>query len=269
MRPLVSLRRLCSSSSSSPLRRGMSSLSAQEGVPLLSSALSSGPPPGSALHRGTVVWMHGLGDVAESFRALFDEYFTGMEAVRVLCLQAPTRPITVNGGMEAPGWYDIVSLDRRGVDAGQEDVDGIARSRARVHELLDAERKAAPGAPIVVGGFSQGGAMAINAGLTWEGGEVAGVVSCSGYVLQRAEIAGMRRGGNEQTPVLAYHGQVDDMVPVQFALAGYAELKEAGQVLEYSDEPGLGHSLSLAEMHRVQHFIHERLGLLESDEPRK
>ena len=80
------------------------------------------------------------------------------------------------------GRYDITSLDER---AGQP-CDGIEDSRETIKALIDEEvANGIPLSRIVVGGFSQGGAMALYAGLQYSG-TLAGVCVMSGY-LAKAE----------------------------------------------------------------------------------
>ena len=66
---------------------------------------------GSAKTTATILWMHGLGDTGSSWRD-FAEHVTGqLPHVKVVLLTAPQRPITLNGGRETTGWYDITSLE--------------------------------------------------------------------------------------------------------------------------------------------------------------
>jgi len=84
--------------------------------------------------------------------------------VRFLFPHAPVRPISVNGGASMRAWYDISSID---FESREQDSEGIRESANGVHQLVEREieRGVAPG-NIILAGFSQGGAIALFAGLT-------------------------------------------------------------------------------------------------------
>lgn len=70
-------------------------------------------------------------------------------------------------GMRMPGWYDIKSLGN--LDGREEDEAGIIESQKYFHSLIDQEvAKGIPANRIVVGGFSQGGAMSLLSGITYK-----------------------------------------------------------------------------------------------------
>ncbi len=61
-----------------------------------------------------------------------------------------------------PAWFDLLSLDPNGT----EDEAGIKKSFSRISALIEAEiNSGIPPANIVLGGFSQGGALALYTGL--------------------------------------------------------------------------------------------------------
>ena len=43
--------------------------------------------------------------------------------MQVICPTAPMLPVTLNGGMSMPAWYDILSLDE--ADPHREDMEGV------------------------------------------------------------------------------------------------------------------------------------------------
>lgn len=87
------------------------------------------------------------------------------EEVSFIFPSAPSIPITINMGMRMPGWYDILSLSD--INQRSEDEAGIKRSMEYFHGLIKQEMdKGIPSNRIVIGGFSQGGAMSLLSGLT-------------------------------------------------------------------------------------------------------
>lgn len=123
----------------------------------------------------TVILMHGLGDTADGWESSATDFFgPALPHARFILPTAASRPITVNGGMAMPGWYDIEAL---GSDLGapaaaraRERAEGIISSRKRITSLIKAERDdGIPANRIVLAGFSQGGAMSLFTGLNFPG----------------------------------------------------------------------------------------------------
>ena len=98
--------------------------------------------------------------------------------VKVICPTAPTMPVTLNNGFRMPSWFDLRTLDV----GGPEDVDGIKSAARNVHDMIEKEVHAgiAP-SNIMIGGFSQGGALALYSALTYPQ-KIAGVVALSGWL---------------------------------------------------------------------------------------
>lgn len=87
-----------------------------------------------------------------------------------------------------PGWFDLSSLDDL-TDSQYDDEAGLLRSVDAIDGLVKAEIEAGiPENKIVVGGFSQGGAIAMLYGLT-KGRELAGMVGLSTWVVLNHKIA--------------------------------------------------------------------------------
>jgi predicted esterase len=174
---------------------------------------------------------------------------------RIILPNAPERPVTINAGMRMRAWYDILSLDKGDVE---EDEAGILDSTRALTQLLDVESSKIGADKIILGGFSQGGAMSIQTGLQYKK-KLAGIMSCSGYLLMSHAYPQQVSEANKNTPVFAYHGKDDPMVSVRFARLSYDKLKQSGVRVEYTEEPHLEHSLSEAELSKMKKFWTEKL----------
>ncbi|KAL5017451.1 hypothetical protein ScPMuIL_007040 [Solemya velum] len=129
-----------------------------------------------AKHTATLIFLHGLGDTghgwADSFRSL------KLKNIRCVCPNAPYQPVTLNGGMKMPSWFDILGLKPE----SPEDEDGIKRASDTLKQLIAEEEKSGiPSNRIMVGGFSQGGAVALYTAFTL-GKPLAGVVALSSWM---------------------------------------------------------------------------------------
>src|SRR5260221_14604415 len=71
----------------------------------------------SATPDAAIIWLHGLGADGNDFVPVVPELVKGGErAWRFVFPHAPARPVTLNGGMRMPAWYDIISLGRRAAE---------------------------------------------------------------------------------------------------------------------------------------------------------
>jgi len=145
-----------------------------------------------------------------------------------------------------PGWYDITSFD--GIAKNSDDPPGIKESSEYIQALIAHETatKGIPPERIVLGGFSQGGAMSLFSGLTGPT-KLAGIVGLSSYVLLKDKfkvLAAEAGNVNQDTKILMGHGDVDQVVRYNFGTLSYDFLKEAGYSVEFKTYPGVGHNVS-------------------------
>lgn len=155
-----------------------------------------------------IVWLHGLGADGHDFEPIVPELHVA-DGLRFVFPHAPVRPVTINAGFPMRAWYDITSLD------GQppRDEAGFRASVAGVHGLLD--RELASGLPperVFVAGFSQGGSVALFAGLTYPR-RLAGIVGLSTWMPFAEALDRERTEVNAATPVWLAHGSLDPVVP--------------------------------------------------------
>eukprot|EP00959_Pyramimonas_sp_CCMP1952_P460987 9480797-Pyramimonas_sp.AAC.1 len=127
---------------------------------------------------GVFIFLHGLGDTGHGWAGNMDQL--RLPGVRFVCPTAPTQPVTLNGGMPMPAWFDLPMMGPQMFT--NIDWKGVAASAHHVHTLIEAEvAKGVPSQKIVVGGFSQGGAVALRAAMYSER-KLAGVVMLSSFV---------------------------------------------------------------------------------------
>jgi phospholipase/carboxylesterase len=199
----------------------------------------------------SVIWLHGLGADGTDFVPLVPELrLPETQAPRFIFPNAPVRPVTVNNGMAMRAWYDLYSLVAR----DREDAAGIQASATLVHGLIEQERAAGIAANrIVLAGFSQGGAIALQAGLRY-GTALAGILSLSAYLPLAATLAAESSAANLSIPILMCHGSLDPIVPLELARKSFAALTAQGyrpQLLEYP----MQHSLCGEEVIAISRWL--------------
>jgi phospholipase/carboxylesterase len=207
--------------------------------------------------RAAVIFLHGLGADGHDFEPVVP--MLGTEGVRFVFPHAPRIAVTINGGRVMPAWYDIRSF--RFDDSEREDEVHIAESTARITALVERERaRGIPSERIVLGGFSQGAAMALHVGLRHPE-RLAGLLALSGYLVLHDRIERERSEANRNTPTLVCHGILDDVVPIGAGRASAAALRASAPeaLVEWHQYP-IGHEVSAEELVTVGTWLRARLG---------
>ncbi|OAP56775.1 hypothetical protein AYL99_08887 [Fonsecaea erecta] len=218
--------------------------------------------PALKKHSATVIMAHGLGDSGAGWVSLAETWRRRgkFEDVKFIFPNAPNIPITVNFGMRMPGWYDITNFS----DLKQDfDEPGILRSRATFNKLITDEIDAGlPSNRIILGGFSQGGAMSLFTGVTTPH-KLGGVFGLSCYLVLGDKIKDFAKeanGANIDTPFFMGHGDADEVVKHQWGAQSAEFLrKELGHKVDFKTYPGLPHSADMKEIDDLEEFIKQCL----------
>lgn len=179
-----------------------------------------------------VIWLHGLGANGYDFAPIVPELQLPKSlAIRFIFPHAPSIPVTVNGGMVMPAWYDILdmAIDRR-VDTEQ-----LSRSADNITALIDNECvKGIASERIVVAGFSQGGAVAYEATLRFPR-PLGGLLAMSTYFATEGSI--VHHEANAAIPIEIHHGEADPVVPEHLGKRASETLKKRGYNTTYRTYP--------------------------------
>lgn len=180
----------------------------------------------------SVIWMHGLGADGSDFVPIVRELdLSGCPAIRFVFPHAATMPVTINNGYVMRAWYDILGTDL----VKREDETGLRKSQAAIEELIAQEKARGIAADhIILAGFSQGCAMAIQTGLR-HSEKLAGLLCLSGYVPLHATVAAERHAANQQTPIFMAHGRGDPVIPFQRAEQSRDMLQALGYQIEWHE----------------------------------
>ncbi|KAJ3942607.1 hypothetical protein N0V92_013762 [Colletotrichum tropicale] len=233
----------------------------------MSSSISRAAPlvfPAAGKHTATVIFAHGLGDTGNGWASAVENWRRRqrLDEVKFVLPHAPQIPITCNFGMRMPGWFDIKKLDGTVESLREnEDAPGILASNEYFHSLVQAEVDAGiPADRIVLGGFSQGGAMAIFSGLTGTH-KVAGIVGLSCWLLLSERFASLVPADkpNQAMPIFMGHGDADPLVRPELGALSMEALKKLGYDVSRTLYPGMGHSACLEELDDVEAFLLKQL----------
>lgn len=202
-------------------------------------------------HKYSVIWLHGLGADGHDFEGLVPELHLTAEAnIHFIFPNAPIQPVTINGGMSMRSWYDILemSLERR------VDIDGIYQSAGLIEPLIQREIDLGiPSTNILLAGFSQGGVIALHAGLRHPQ-QLAGIVALSTYLPTVGQLEAERSAANHATPIFMAHGIIDAVVAVESGKAAFDTLKAMDYNIEWHDYL-MEHSLCIEEIEHISTFM--------------
>ncbi|MCG5509797.1 alpha/beta hydrolase [Ectothiorhodospira lacustris] len=191
--------------------------------------------------RSCVIWLHGLGADGHDFEPIVPELSLppGLP-VRFLFPHAPMRRVTINNHMPMRAWYDFLSLDPgRGEDHAQ-----VAEAVSLIQAMVETARRDHD--RVLLGGFSQGGAVALLAGLS-EGPAVDGIFALSTY-MPDARQAGVGLSQRARgMPVFMGHGSADPVIPVDFGRHTSKLLDDLGAVVQWHEYP-MPHSVCADEI---------------------
>lgn len=212
----------------------------------------------SASHSATVIFLHGLGDSGHGWAPVMRMLSKTLPFIKFILPHAPQQPVTINGGMRMPSWYDIYTLDE---SEGREDEAGLMKSRKEVSDIIENEvRNGIPESRIVVGGFSQGGVVSILSALTGSH-NLAGLVSLSAYLPMRKSFGTHMTSSSRSLPIFMGHGTADFVVQYKWGKDSHGWLKEAGCTnVTFKSYENMQHSCNDLEIEDVREFLEKCLG---------
>jgi phospholipase/carboxylesterase len=214
--------------------------------PLDAIELETGPQPAAS-----VIWLHGLGADGADFVPVVDALDLPAgplpaRPIRFVFPHAPMQPVTINSGMVMRAWYDVLStdFDRRA------DERGVRASQQLIEALLEREqRRGIAAGRIVLAGFSQGGAIALQTGLR-HAERLAGIMALSCYVPLAASLPAERSAANRDVPIFMAHGTHDPVIPVRLARESRDLLRQLGYEVAWHEYP-MEHSVAPEEVEAI------------------
>lgn len=211
-------------------------------------------------HDAVVIWLHGLGDSGNGFAPIVPTLNLPADtAIRFVFPHAPVRPVTINNGMPMRAWYDIQSLDFN----NRADVSGVMSSTAAVKQLVEAEiAKGIPSERIILAGFSQGGVIAYQLGLTSDK-PLGGILALSTYLSQPDSLPEHICQSNKHTHIMAMHGEQDDVVPMFLGHSAYQQLVSLGYAIEWKTYP-MQHNVCPEQLQDIRAWLMQRLAIAPS-----
>ncbi len=202
----------------------------------------------------SVIWLHGLGADGGDFASLLPQLdLTENYGIRFVFPHAPSIPVSINNGYVMPAWYDIFSFDiDRDLDDGQ-----LVESARRIQDLVDREiERGVDSRRIILAGFSQGGAVAYHAALSYPE-PLGGILALSTYFATANQIR--ISPNNLKVPILICHGTRDTVVPEVLGQRSESTLQSLGLNPRYRTYP-MEHAVCPEEVADISTWLKQILG---------
>lgn len=207
--------------------------------------------------KACLIWLHGLGADGSDMAGVAAQPPLCDLPLRHVFLDAPHRPVTINGGIEMPAWYDIIGMTL----TDREDREGLNASRTALEKVI--EEQLAHGfkhEQIILAGFSQGGALALFTALQQKQ-PLGGLISLSAYLPLMSEIECHQ---SKSLPIFMAGGRFDPMVLPVWTTASLQWLKAKGyQNIEWQDYD-MEHSICMQEIKDISMWLTQQLEKVES-----
>ena len=201
----------------------------------------------------TVIWLHGLGASGHDFEMLPKQLNLPKDSrIRFIFPHAPEIPVTVNAGYVMPAWYDILEMTEIRKINEQQLLDSVNEVHKLIQQELD---KGISSNRIMLAGFSQGGAVAYHAALTFPK-KLAGLMALSTYFATADSIE--VNSANNTLPIHIYHGSRDPMVVEAQGKRAYNDLLSMGFNVGYKSYQ-MEHELCFEEVSDISSFVKQHL----------
>lgn len=199
----------------------------------------------------SVIWMHGLGDDGKGWSEVVPALNLPQSlAVRFIFPNAPVIAVTINNGMRMRAWYDI----RQANLSERADLEGVRTSQAHVDTLIAREvSRGIAARRVILAGFSQGGAIALYAGVRYAE-RLGGVIGLSTYLVGFDRVAAEASAANRDVPIFMAHGTLDGVVQLAWAERSRDALRAGGWDVEWHTYP-IEHSAVIDEIVVAGKFI--------------
>jgi phospholipase/carboxylesterase len=202
----------------------------------------------------SVIWLHGLGADGNDFVPIVGELKLPQAAIRFVFPHAPVQPVTINGGMRMRAWYDIKDGTIR-----REDESGVRASQVLVEKVIAREKqRGTPAARLVLAGFSQGGAIALQTGLRHPE-RIAGIMALSTYLPIADKLPAEASALNRDVPIFMAHGTQDPVIVLERAVQSREILESLGYAPQWH-EYAMPHSVCAEEIGDIGTWLVQVLG---------
>jgi phospholipase/carboxylesterase len=206
----------------------------------------------SADPTASVIWLHGLGADGNDFVPVVN--MLNLPHVRFILPHALYKKVTANNGYEMRAWYDVFGF----APGNREDEAGIRQSQAYIESLINKEiARGIPANRIVLAGFSQGGAVALQTALRHKQA-LGGVMALSTYLPLKTSLEKEKTLLNQHIPLFMAHGTSDNVIAFSTNHLSVELLKAQHYSINFHEYP-MAHTVSAQEIEDIRAFLRTTL----------
>jgi phospholipase/carboxylesterase len=206
----------------------------------------------AAAPTASVIWLHGLGADGNDFVPVVN--MLNLPHVRFILPHALYKKVTANNGYEMRAWYDVFGFG----PGNREDEAGIHQSQAYIESLISKEiARGIPANRIVLAGFSQGGAVALQTALRHKQA-LGGVMALSTYLPLKASLEKEKSLLNQHIPIFMAHGTSDNVITFSTNHLSVEVLKAQHYSINFHEYP-MAHTVSAQEIEDIRAFLRTTL----------
>jgi len=202
-----------------------------------------------------VIWLHGLGANGHDFESIVPALQLQGKAIRFIFPNAKVQPVSINGGMAMPSWYDIMGLD---IDS-RADAAGIFDSVSYINNLLQNEiSQGISSNKMVIAGFSQGGVVALHCGMSFAQ-PLAGIMALSTYLPDVIDLKTRLTTENKDISIFQAHGIQDPVVPLSLGEMAHHQLQQWNYPAQWHTY-SMPHAVIPQEITDISNWLNQVLG---------
>lgn len=199
----------------------------------------------------TMIWLHGLGADAADLKPMIEMMEFDIP-IDFILPNAPVRNISINNGLKMRGWYNLEGINKSAPS------DEMLESIEKVSDIIEAQISSGiESNQIAIAGFSQGGAVAIEAALRFPK-RLAAIIGLSTYIDDHEHLAQRIELANIHTPIFLAHGVYDPMIHISKAITARETLSQLGYRVDWQEYP-IGHQICEDEVKAVNSWVADKL----------
>ena len=211
--------------------------------------------------KSTLIFLHGLGDTGDGYIGVFNSSEKPIpETMKVILPTAPLSSVTLNNDQEMRSWFNIKNFK------SEEDIskEEFLNNSNRIINIINREAENLNGdyKRIFIGGFSQGGCIALNVGLNFEK-ELGGIIVFSGILFPFC--TNNIKEDKLNIPIYIGHGINDDIISFKLAKMSYEYLSTKNYKNLTIYDFYMGHCVNPQELIDMKEFINSRLNELDDE----
>lgn len=202
----------------------------------------------------SIILLHGLGASGRHFIALAEQIQQRLSIkAKFILPTAPIQPVKWAGGRSVTAWYDLRNDDF----LKDEDKEGLLNSADFCQNLIkkEIENGFSPN-QIFIGGFSQGGAISLLAGLNFSE-KLAGIFALSSYLPIPNEMESIIENSLNKSPIFLGHGLYDRIITPKQLEIGKNILANNDFEVDYHTYP-IEHNVSAEEIEDLTKWIDKK-----------